>query len=479
MARVNPMRPRAALLVVMAILCGCASEAARPDGGASLGDGAPSDRPTPVDVAIADALDPGEAGLPAGDPITQQPSRGTYQCTIQRGLTDHGLNWVTLRPALVTTSAGKAFLARLESMSDPTMPFMPAPPQLLSSTVDEAGTFGPSTVLPAGDAAQIVGVAAAPRGDGLLVVWQEDTKLRLVGLDASGQIAIPVKEVVAGADPAGGLRIAGGADGGFGLVYTAQVAMGAREPRFLVLGADGSSRTAPRVLTATPGSAYREPAPTITATPGGYAMIWRDPSSAEGGIDFAAADASGAELVPRRRISDPGHAGLEVGGIGAFDPATTALVSVAGGYVAAWTEVQAGSQMRGASAVVRLARLDSTGGRVGPAPLMRATTVDVDEVEPTLVPFGETIAVLWARGAHLYICGGCVPDHRMDLLLVDPVTLAPVSNQVSLATGGGERAGGLLRRQVAVLGESLLTTYLLTFHVNAKAGSAAFHCSKR
>jgi hypothetical protein len=455
-----------------------------------LGDGAPSDRPTPVDVALADALDPGEAGLPAGDPITQQPSRGTYQCSIQRGLTDQGLTWTTLRPALVTTSAGKTFLARLEAMSEPSMPFMPGPPRLLASTVDEAGTFGPSTVLPAGDAAQIFGVTAAPRGDGLLVAWQEDTKLRLVGLDASGQIAIPVKEVVAGADPAGYLRIAAGADGGFGLVYTAEVAMGAREPRFLVLGADGSSRTAPRVLTAKPGSAYREPAPTITATPGGYAMIWRDPSSGEGGIDFAATDTSGAEVVPRRRISDPGHAGLEVGGIGGVDPATTALVSVAGGYVAAWTEVQAGylpsppdqpfqNQPRGASAVVRLARLDATGGRVGPAPLMRATTLDVDEVEPTLVPFGETIAVLWARGAHLYICGGCVPDHRMDLLLVDPVTLAPVSNQVSLSTGGGERAGGLLRRQVAVLGESLLTTYLLTFHVNAKAGSAAFHCTKR
>ena len=96
-------------------------------------------------------------------------------------------------------------------------------------------------------------------------------------------------------------------------------------------------------------------------------------------------------------------------------------------------------------------------------------------VELVEVPGG---AVLWGRGSHIYVCGGCVPDHGIELLLVDPATLAPVSNAISLTNGGDPRGGGLLRRRVAALGDSLLTTYLLTFHVHATPGSALFTCSK-
>jgi hypothetical protein len=463
--QVTSMRARFfAFLLAGAILYGCGSTATNPDGAA------------PVDAALSDATNPGEAGVPSAQAITEQRSRGTYQCMIARDRTDHTpRTWSMVEPGLVN-AAGKGFLARLESMTS--MPILPPPPQLVVSTFDVAGNFGPSTVLPAGDPSRIFEVAAAPRGDGLVVVWREGAKLRLSALDASGQLAIAPRDLVDAADEGGTVRIAAGPDGGFAVMYTAQAMVGAREVRLLVLGADGSSRAAPRVLTAAPGSAYRQPAPALTATRTGYAMVWRDASAAEGGIDFATADGNGLEVVPRRRISDPGHAGLEVGGVAGFAPATTAVVSAAGGYVAAWTEVEAGNEPRGASAVVRLARLDSTGGRVGPAPVMRATTVDIDEVEPTLVPYGDSIAVLWAHGTHIYICGGCVPDHRIELVLVDPLTLAPVSNLISLTNGGGSRAGGLLARQVAVLGDSLLTTYLLTFHVHATAGSAAFRCTK-
>jgi hypothetical protein len=84
--------------------------------------------------------------------------------------------------------------------------------------------------------------------------------------------------------------------------------------------------------------------------------------------------------------------------------------------------------------------------------------------------------VLWGHGSHIYICGGCVPDHSMDLVLIEPTTLTPVSNVLSLSNGGDPRGGGLLRRRVAVLGPTLLATYLLTFHVHATPGSAAFRC---
>jgi hypothetical protein len=84
-------------------------------------------------------------------------------------------------------------------------------------------------------------------------------------------------------------------------------------------------------------------------------------------------------------------------------------------------------------------------------------------------------------GNHIYICGGCTPDNRLDLLLIDPVTLDPVSNVVSLSPPrppAGERRGGLLRARTAVMGNAILTAYQLTFHVHATPGSAAFVCNR-
>jgi hypothetical protein len=61
-------------------------------------------------------------------------------------------------------------------------------------------------------------------------------------------------------------------------------------------------------------------------------------------------------------------------------------------------------------------------------------------------------------------------------VLVDAATLSPVSG---VATIERERTGGLLRRQVAVLGDTLLTTFGITFHVHEEPGSASFRCVAR
>jgi hypothetical protein len=167
-----------------------------------------------------------------------------------------------------------------------------------------------------------------------------------------------------------------------------------------------------------------------------------------------------------------------VGGVGGFEEATNALLPNGDGFLAAWTEARR-AQSSGAGSVVRVARLDGRGNRLGEAASMRSFKADIDEVEPSLVPFGDAVAVLWGRGSHIYICGGCVPDHSIDLVLIDPATLAPLSNVVSLTNGGDPRAGGLLRHRSAIVGTSLLVPYLLTFHVYASLGSAAFECTKK
>ena len=107
------------------------------------------------------------------------------------------------------------------------------------------------------------------------------------------------------------------------------------------------------------------------------------------------------------------------------------------------------------------------------APVRLAAMEDsVDDVEPDLVPFGDALALLWARGSHIYVCGGCVPDHDLHAVLIDPASLDPLSQVVKVSS----EQGGLLRRDVAVLDDDLLTTVEVTFHTSAEPAFASFHC---
>jgi hypothetical protein len=84
----------------------------------------------------------------------------------------------------------------------------------------------------------------------------------------------------------------------------------------------------------------------------------------------------------------------------------------------------------------------------------------------------ETVALLWARGSHIYICGGCVPDHSIHMVLIDPETLSPRSNAVQVEPD----MGGLLGRSHALSGSDLLVSVGIQFHVHFEPGFTALHC---
>ncbi len=436
------------------------------------------------------ACDSGTSNLPdAPSAITERPSRGTHQCRVVRDRTDHSpRQWGAGESALVTTTGGTAFVARRENMSsDPFRPISGA--KLLVGSLSAAGAFGTPIMIPAA-IAEVGDMAAVPRGDGFAVVWVEGTKLRFAAFDAAGMIDAAAQGrrsdgVGASTTP----RMAAGPDGGFGVVSDVESAGGMCSRRsFLVLSGDGAVRMPPRRLDG-PGAGmlYARTAPAIVGGPAGYAMVWSDPASARGSIDFARADAGGSETVARRQIALPAG-GLEIGRLGglAFAPAVHGLLEIDGNFLVAWVEAQQPGRMPdfntgrggGAWSVVRLAKVDGSGNPLGAPAFLRAPADSFDEVEPSLVRFGDAVAVLWARGTHIYLCGGCVPDHRIDLLLIDPTELTPLSDVVSISNGGGTHAGGLLRRQLAVLGQSLLMTYRLTFHVHNTPGSATFECDR-
>jgi hypothetical protein len=476
------MRSRCTLLCLGLLWAACGGDsAANPD--APRTDAAHPDGASP-DAASPDAGSSDGEVLPAPEtPIADRPSRGTYQCQVARARTDHSPRVWGAGSALVATAGGQAFVSRRESPSG--SPFAPVNPQFMVSTLGADGTLGPALTEPAIPPAQLGTLSAARRGDGFALVWAEGDRLRFAGFDAAGAVAVPPVDLVSGVDEFVTHRLAAGPDGGFGLVFDRQLSLNARELHFMVLDASGAVRLAPRRLDPpTSSSASPAPAPAMAAGPTGYAVVWTGRQGVDQGIHFAAADASGTETVARRLVSSPTATGTTLGGFAMFAAPTNALVATAGGYLVAWTEGAAGMNDAspgwgsGGWMAVQLARLDPAGVRLGAPVALRPPTEDVDEVEPSLVAFGDAVAVTWSRGAHIYACGGCTPDHRIDLLLIDPADLTPVSGVVSLPKDPAITGGGLLRRQVAVLGPSLLTTFRQTFHVHDTPASATFSCQR-
>jgi hypothetical protein len=166
---------------------------------------------------------------------------------------------------------------------------------------------------------------------------------------------------------------------------------------------------------------------------------------------------------------------VEAGATYGFGPASLSLLPVDGGYLAAWPEGAPGTfegQPMGAFSVIRVARLDESGTLREAPVVVRAKVDDVDSIEPHLARFGSNVALSWSTGNHIYVCAGCVPDNKIELVVIDEETLAPVSNVVELVP----TSGGLLRRRIAVLGDDLASIFQITFHVHSETGTGAFRC---
>jgi hypothetical protein len=419
-------------------------------------------------------------------PIVERPIAGAYSCSVTRDPTSHSPRAWTGLSALQPIADGSLYLARVEWDTSSSGGYYAAPHSFLASSFAVDGSLGSSTTVPVDNVKDVAALATAPQGQGFVLVWADAQSLRLAAFDAKGALVGQPKIITAldrDANTGVGLRIAADASGGGFALALAIRKNATDEVQALFLDPDGVARAPLRRLGAPPtsGNSYADPMPNLAATTDGYVFVWNRIEGKTSSILFAKTDALGNETVaPRAIVSTDslalGYAGFAGGG--------TRIVEVAGGFVAAWSESHEGQiddggfyPTKGAWSVVRLTRLDSQGAPVGTSATLRAPESDVDEVEPVLTPSADALAVSWSRGSHIYMCGGCVPDHRIDLLLIDPASFAPLSNVVTVTNGGGGlKAGGLLRKQVAATGSSFVTLYDREFHTSAEPGSAVFTC---
>jgi hypothetical protein len=215
----------------------------------------------------------------------------------------------------------------------------------------------------------------------------------------------------------------------------------------------------------------------VVAAGGGYAFAWTGlfgETMESQGVSFVTVDATGAERAPAHRIAAAD--GRQVVAFG-FDTMMVGLTETADGFLASWVE------HAGRYSVVQVVPLDPEGSPTDSPVSLRQAEDAVDEVEPALLRFGDAVAVLWARGSHIFECGGCTPDHRIDLVLIDPHTQDPLSEVVSVErtaiSAEFQASGGLLARDQVALGSKILTAYHQQYHTTADLASATFSCEAK
>jgi hypothetical protein len=463
------------------VLAACSDDDGAADPGGSLdggrGDAGMIDAAPQLDGAVPDGGG-GDAG--AGSPsILARASLATHTCSVERELLNYKpRSWGYAGHSLVS-SGDVAWVARVEA--DATSPFNPGPPTFIVSKVDSAGQLGTAITIPVADAKLVSKPALVALDAGAFaLLWQQSAApqgtagsssktLRYAAFDATGTMTTAPKTLLSeSAEGIMSLHVARGTDGRLGVTWTNQQAGWTMQTQFALFDAAGQPVAAPRPLGAR--SLYSSE---LVATPSGYAVLYQtfDQTQQRSDVVFARFDASGAPVGTLQTLT----AGSLLRRTNAVGTSRVALVHVGDEFLAAWSEGHVGNEdlamPAGAYRVLRVARLSADGSVLSSA-LVRDKSDSIDEEEPLLTRFGDSVALLWGRATHIYICAGCVSDHPVELVLLDPKTLTPRSNVVKVDAS----FGGLLNKQVAVQGEVLLNTFELTFHVHSEPGLAAFRC---
>jgi hypothetical protein len=367
-------------------------------------------------------------------------------------------------------------------------PFDEAGSTLLVSRIGENGTFADGVVIPFADPMLARAPAFVELDDAAhALIWTsgapDNRHLRLVTFNTDGEIEVAPKAIFDDGYSDGLQASAARATSGeIGLIWSATPSNAASNVRssidaFFVATDSGGERIGDPIRLAT-GTNYVQPV-IATAADGGFALVWKATSDeafdAPANVFFAQVSPAGKLLGGPVQLSDirRGPSG------GSYLPNSLAILPADYGYLVAWIESSPGeseTENRDGYSVVRLLRIDAGGHALAPAADLRQKEEHIDEVSPTLIELGNAVGVLWSRGDHIYGCSGCIPDHSLELVLLDPVLLQPVSNVVKLPPPA---RGGILRRSVTVVGSKILTALEISFHVHSEPALAAFSCETK
>jgi hypothetical protein len=406
----------------------------------------------------------GSGGAPEDGPLLDRPVRLEHECSADTGLTKLEIDpW--LSGALGQTSAS-TFLARGEGSE-----FVVS--DVVISTIDAEGALGSEVLLAAAGDGYLYPPDLVGHDDGLAALWQEvaadnSAGLYFAALDESGAVTQERKlavEGIGGRLSAG--KLAGGSGGYLALYTRSNDDFTMHELELAVLDATGTLVGTPKTLLE---GAANVVVGAALAVPGGYAVTYSTHETmdlaTESQAYLAFIDADG------NRDGDPIPLGALIAEYTSF---SQSLLVRGEQLVVAYTQQTGGYQNSDIAHAVHLARFDvSTHEPIGESVALQAPVEDQENTQPKLVAVGEDIGLVWSQGGVIYICAGCMPDNHLEFVVLDGEDLNPVSEVVRLENE--EPMGGFILPQIASVGDSLLVTSTLQYHVSGEGAFASISC---
>jgi hypothetical protein len=459
---------RGTLLLLFLLACDSNDgglDAATPplDGGTDSGvDGGVDDVGT-QDTGVADL------GPISSDPILERTPDLQYDCAPQLSVTrqvNRGWSGNYGQTYDLVEYAGDAVLGRIEFMGDP---FNPTSTEALISTMASDGTLGTAVEIEVPMPEMVESVAMASVEDGVLFAYVDPSGAYIAKI--SGTTAEPPKPVLTPGGVPTRVKIATGGERGAILLAV----RGADERiSYLLQTIDTTGAPTGQSYEVARGARpYLDPGAAIVATSNGWAVAWRNTVTDAGEIYFRLFASNGMPAAEEKKIfeGEENQVGNSVG----FDQSTIALLALGDDLLVGWVESQPGDYQTnsGAYAMVALAKVDADGDKIGEHALLQAPELEFNHVEPELFRYEDQVALTWSKGDHIYICAGCVPNHAVRLVLLDPVRMIPVSEVVEI----DDDQGGILNRTAVTVGQDILTAFRIVYHVTSEAGLAAFRCT--
>jgi hypothetical protein len=241
---------------------------------------------------------------------------------------------------------------------------------------------------------------------------------------------------------------------GFGILWSDDAAL-----RFLVLDETGAPAGDPVTVT---GGQVR--AAHLVRRSDGFAAVWID----ESGVQLVLLSENGAPRADPERLAGPGGEGTYLG-----DPFA---VAVGDELVVAWTDSYSNQDFTdpdGGHALVRLARVGGDGALLGTAERLQAADDGIASALSSLLLIDGMVAVAWSRETFIQVCGGCISDATIRVLLIDPVDLVPVSDTVELVGPSGLKSAPMVGAEDGDVAFLLNVDY----HAIADLAAAKIRCA--
>jgi hypothetical protein len=257
--------------------------------------------------------------------------------------------------------------------------------------------------------------------------------------------------------------------GGVALIYGESDGAGQTSLRFLRLDASGDAVGTP-VDIADMGQAYGVVSASAAASSdGGYAVAYAVGQYDHGEVFFVILDADGAQRFEPRRISRAGTDGWrsELG-----SAARRSMLPVGDRFWLAYTEGWYDPDPRSmqGNAVIKLAIIDAEGQ--SEHHLLQAPVDGMNNLWPSFLELDDRVGLMWTSGSIIWICAGCISDHDLHFVLLDPDAVVPASNVATQL----HQMNGIVAPLGAFVGADMLTASSLDFHATSIPASGALRC---